>query len=86
MRGAFRVLGMSMADIQSAYVQEYKYGLIVCHDGTIMRYSVTGEYNPIIVNSLLDSVQESLYNNDTTKLEKSLKQLRDENVILEVFK
>ena len=51
-----------------------------------MRYSVTGEYNPIIVNSLLDSVQESLYNNDTTKLEKSLKQLRDENVILEVFK
>ena len=76
----------SMADIHSAYVQKYKYGLIVCHDGTIMRYLVTGGYSPVIVNSLLDNIQECIYNNDTTKLAEKLKQLRDENVILEVFK
>lgn len=40
----------------------------------------------IIVYTFPDSIQESLYNNDTIKLEKRLKQLCGENVILEVFK
>ncbi len=76
----------SMADIHSAYVQKYKYGLIVCHDSTLMRYRVTDECNYIVVKALLDKAQKYLYNNNEQAFQRVLAELKDECVILEVFK
>lgn len=76
----------SITDINTAYEKKYKYGLVACHDGSLMRYEVTGEYNPIIVYSLLDMAQKSLYNNNMKEFSDILAQLKGENVILEVFK
>jgi SPP1 gp7 family putative phage head morphogenesis protein len=76
----------SLTDINTAYEKQYKYGLIACHDGSLMRYEVTGEFNHIIVNSLLDIAQVSIYNNNMEEFSATLSQLRTENVILEVFK
>ena len=76
----------SITDINTAYEKKYKYGLIACHDGSLMRYEVTGDYNPVIVYSLLDMAQKSMYNNNTKEISDILSQLREENVILEVFK
>lgn len=79
----------SMADLHTAYKNKYKYGLIACHNGTLMRYEVTGEYNSLIVDSLLDRVNKALYNGVATNeaaLDNLLSQLREENVVLEVFR
>lgn len=42
----------SLSDIEAAYNRKYKYGLIACHNGTLMKYEVHGSYNDIIVGSL----------------------------------
>lgn len=76
----------SIADINTAYARQYKYGLIACHDGTLMRYEVTGEYNAGLVDFLLDRAQKSIYNGDDNGLKMVLDRLKDENIILEVFK
>jgi len=75
----------SITDLTSAYEKKYKYGLIACHNGTVMKYEVTGEFNPVITNFLLDSVQNCIYNNDAEMLLEVLQQLKAENVVLEVF-
>lgn len=76
----------SITDLTTAFEKKYKYGLIACHNGTLMQYEVTGEFNHIIVNSLLDEAQISIYNNDVKELAEVLRQLETENVILGVFK
>ena len=76
----------SYTDIRSAYERKYKYGLIACHDGKLMRYKVTGEPNRIITTSLLDMVQDCMYNGDNDKLTELLSQLKEGNVVLEVFR
>lgn len=50
-----------------------------------MRYKVTGETNRIITTSLLDMVQNSIYNDDSDELADILAQLKEEIVVLEVF-
>ena len=81
----------SIDDIGCAYERKYKYGLIACHNGNIFKYKVTGKFNPIIVNSLLDKMQVLLYNRDNTAIDydtellKTLKQLKGENVEMEVL-
>ena len=81
----------SIDDIGCAYERKYKYGLIACHNGNIFKYKVTGKFNPIIVNSLLDKMQVLLYNRDDTAIDydtellKTLKQLKGENVEMEVL-
>ena len=76
----------SFTDVNTAFVKKYKYGLIACHDGTLMRYTVLGEVNQIIVASLLDAAQNSIYNYDSKGLAEILNQLKEENVVLEVFR
>ena len=58
--------------------------------GDIYKYTVLGEYNEIIVDSLLDTVNKLVYNRDTIKdydklLTRTLTQLKENNVVLEVF-
>lgn len=80
----------SLSDINTALNKRYKYGVITCHNGDIYKYTVLGEYNEIIVDSLLDTVNELVYNRDIIKdydklLIRTLKQLKENNVALEVF-
>lgn len=81
---------LSLADINTALNKHYKYGVIACHNGDIYKYIVSGEYNEIIVDALLDTVNELVYNRDTIKdydklLIRTLTQLKENNVVLEVF-
>ena len=80
----------SLSDINTALNKHYKYGIIACHNGDIYKYTVLGEYNEIIVDSLLDTVNKLVYNRDTIKdydklLTRTLTQLKENNVVLEVF-
>lgn len=80
----------SLSDINTALNKHYKYGVIACHNGDIYKYTVLGEYNEIIVDSLLDTVNKLVYNRDTIKdydklLTRTLTQLKENNVVLEVF-
>lgn len=78
----------SMSDLNSAYVHKYKYGLIACHNGNVVKYTVKGEYDPLLVNIYLDKVEGILYNPNGTNydlLEKEIKNLESQNVLLEVF-
>lgn len=80
----------SLSDINTALNKHYKYGVAACHNGDIYKYTVLGEYNEIIVDSLLDTVNKLVYNRDTIKdydklLTRTLTQLKENNVVLEVF-
>lgn len=79
----------SFTDLETAFEKKYKYGLIACHNGTLMRYEVTGEVNEIIVDILLDKINNCLYNVseiDESSLNVLLGRLKAENVTLEVFR
>lgn len=78
----------SITDLETAYEKRYKYGLIVCHNGYVMRYRVLGEFNEVIVDQLLDKANKYLYNGSetTVRLEAMLDLLKAENVELEVFR
>ena len=80
----------SLDDINSAWKKKYKYGIIACHNGSIYKYRILGEYNEIIVNSLLDKVNALIYNKGKIvgykeKLSNTLQQLKDCKVELEVL-
>lgn len=78
----------SIVDIETAAKQKYKYGLIACHNGNVMKYEVTGEINSLNVDILLDKANKILYNPEGFQPElwqKVLKQLESENVKLGVF-
>ena len=81
----------SLDDIGCAYERKYKYGLIACHNGNIFKYQVTGEFNPIIINSLLDKLQRIIYNSgnkqaiDRIELNNTLQQLKNEKVEMRVL-
>lgn len=80
----------SLSDINTAWKKKYKYGIIACHNGDVYKYNVLGKYNEIVVDSLLDTVNKLVYNRDTLKdydklLSHTLEQLRENNIVLEVF-
>lgn len=74
----------SISDLQTAFAHKYKYGLIACHNGYVMRYRVTGEINEVVVDQLLDRANKRLYTDNDIK--ETLEQLASENVVLEVFR
>ena len=76
----------SITDLETAYEKRYKYGLIACHNGTVMKYTVGGKFNRIITTFLLDNAQSCIYNDDAAKLTELLEKLKAENIVLEVFK
>lgn len=52
----------SLPDIMTAAARKYKYGIVACHDGTVYKYSVTGEINRINAESLLALYERREYN------------------------
>ena len=75
----------SMKDLQTASQLQYKYGVIVCHNGTVIKYTILGDYKVEIVDLLLDQVQDLMYHNRQEKLSRILKQLEEEGLRLEVW-
>lgn len=70
----------SYSDIVACRNRKYKYGLVVCHDGTIYKYSVDDKkFNMPIAISALEHLAEKGYNKRTENM------LRDAGIALEVF-
>ena len=60
--------------------RKYKYGLVVCHDGTVYKYSVDNErFNAPMAVSALDLLLKDGYTKNVKK------QLDDAGISLEVF-
>ena len=78
----------SITDLETAYEKRYKYGLIACHNGYVMRYRALGDFNEVIVDHLLDKANKCLYNRNevVARLEEIFDLLKAENVELEVFR
>ncbi len=80
----------SLDDINSAWKKKYKYGIIACHNGNIYKYRVLGDFNEIIVDSLLEKINLLIYNRNkiadfNTQLNEYINLLHKENVDLEVI-
>lgn len=70
----------SYSDIMACKDRKYKYGLVVCHDGTIYKYSVDDKkFNTPIAISALERLAEKGYTERTKKM------LKDAGITLEVF-
>ena len=70
----------SYPDLVVCKNRKYKYGLVVCHDGTIYKYSVDDrKFNKPIASLALDLLQKDGYTKEVKK------QLKDAGVSLEVW-
>ena len=69
----------SYSDFYVASERKYKYGLVVCHNGTIYKYSIIGELNRPIAESALDILSKNGYSEDTDKM------FKDAGVCLEMI-
>lgn len=69
----------SYGDLYAAYQRKYKYGVVVCHNGTIYKYTIIGEPNQPIAENALDLLEENGYSTDIGKM------FNDAGVELEVF-
>lgn len=84
----------SLSDINSCRDRKYKYGIIVCHNGNLFKYTILDrKYPESYSDMLLDKINYLLYNStndDTEKNNKELNQYLDElekiGIKLEVFK
>ncbi len=81
----------SIQDLDSCYKNQYKYGIIPCHNGNAFRYRVSGDFDKTEVDLLLDRTQNVLYNKEKIgdefeeKLTDVLGELKKRNIELEVF-
>lgn len=59
----------SISDIMVCVQRKYKYGVVVCHDGKIYKYSVDKEkFNKMNASFALDRIEKKGYTDDTIKL------------------
>ena len=77
----------SMSDIATAWKRKYKYGLIVCHDGKLIKYSVSNDLdlntNYNLINRNIDKLMNLEYN--TSEYMELIKRIKELGVSLEVF-
>lgn len=73
----------SYSDLQLAYERGYKYGLIVCHDGTIFKYTSANQVDVGLYNAALAKLDGKGYNEDTIR--KFSEELSKFGVTLEVL-
>lgn len=70
----------SLADLMVCMKREYKFGMVVCHDGKIYKYSVDkSRFNPAILNAALDKLEVQGYNENIEKM------FKDSGVTMEVL-
>lgn len=75
--------------------RETKYGIIACHDGTVMKYQIIGKTDPYLVNITLDTLYNLMHNKNgneklteeqrTQKIEETYERLKDLGFFLEVY-
>ncbi len=75
----------SRGDIIAANDRGYKYGIIACHNGTVIKYTITARYNIDIVDFLLDQAQNALYYNKKETFKKLQERLAGEGLRIEVW-
>ncbi len=81
---------VTVSDINRCSERNYKYGLVICHNGTIYKYKVGDGY--IIdemkfgVATQLNKLDKSLINNNQEEAESAIKNLKTFYVELEVLK
>lgn len=75
----------SIGDILAARERKYKYGVVVCHDGRIYKYSVKENYKEdALAKMRLERLGDAIYNNDEQKKQKALDALKDIGIHMEV--
>ena len=81
----------SMADIKSA--RKYKYGLIICHNGRIFKYTVSPEFNSRVSDDcdfLFANLEKYLYDASgkdmTILINEKLYMLKKKGIDFEVLK
>ena len=75
----------SKSDIATAKDKKYKYGLAVCHNGDIYKYTVKGDADTDEADFLLELLYKALYNNNRKEVEKTIGRLRKAGVNLEIL-
>lgn len=73
----------SLPDIMVAAERKYKYGIVACHDGTLYKYSVTGEVNKPMAESLLAIYEKREYSKIDGKILSQMK--KDAGIEMEVI-
>lgn len=59
----------SLPDIKTCIERQYKFGVVVCHNGTIYKYTVNSDnFNELITASALDRLEKRGYNNQVKKM------------------
>lgn len=75
----------SIDDLRVAQQRKYKYGIVVCHNGTVYKYSIVGDVNYPIADFSLVKIERSLYNNAMQEVSEELGKLLEAGVRLEVL-
>lgn len=85
----------SLKDITMMVERGTKYGVIACHDGTVMKYQIIGKTDPYLVNITLDTLYNLMHNTEGNdklseeqrerKIEETYERLRDFGFLLEVY-
>lgn len=75
----------SREDVDLSNVRGYKYGVIACHNGRVIKYTIVSRFNIDIIDLLLDRAQNALYHNNKEELQRLLKQAEEEGVRVEVW-
>ena len=74
-------------DFRSAIRRKYKYGLVICHNGLIFKYSIIEErFSSDQVSFFLDILEKVLYNEDERKISQVLVCLKNNGVEMEVLR
>ena len=74
----------SIADLITSLRQQYKYGVIACHNGMIFRYKVTKEFDAFLVDMALDRLNDAIYNKNE-QIDGILDELYCQGIELEVI-
>ena len=76
----------SDSDILMASKRNYKYGLAVCHNGTIYKYHVNQDYDSFNTHFYLDNLNNAVYNNNAKDIADSISHLKESGVDMEIFR
>lgn len=69
----------SSSDLNSCYKKNYKYGIIACHDGKIIKYSVDKKVDSLLYKILFDKISINGYN------DKYKDELKNMGILIEVL-
>lgn len=75
----------SIGDLIAAKERRYKYGIVICHDGRIYKYSVKEDFSDYTFAKMrLERLGDAVYNNNREKIQRALEALEEIGIIMEV--